>query len=116
MECKFCLTLAQNPVTVIPCAHTYCKTCSSGYASMCHCCGPSVGNIESYWRHWIGLPKWSSERVYKTLLISGGVHEGSLGINRWDGLKIALMWELICYLKSHKYMNCKVYLVKIKFD
>lgn len=37
--CKLCNKEIQEAVTVIPCAHSYCKGCRRGYLGKCYICG-----------------------------------------------------------------------------
>ena len=37
--CDFCNKLMKNPVTNIPCGHSYCQECKAGYLKECKKCG-----------------------------------------------------------------------------
>ncbi|KAM3134466.1 hypothetical protein pb186bvf_013432 [Paramecium bursaria] len=37
-QCKYCHKNVRDPVTVIPCAHSYCRQCRKGYTGQCIVC------------------------------------------------------------------------------
>ncbi|CAD8116938.1 unnamed protein product [Paramecium sonneborni] len=42
LECKYCGKELKDPVTLIPCAHSYCKACRKGYSNDCFLCGKEL--------------------------------------------------------------------------
>ncbi|CAD8093459.1 unnamed protein product [Paramecium primaurelia] len=42
LECKYCGKELKDPVTLIPCAHSYCKGCRKGYSNDCFLCGKEL--------------------------------------------------------------------------
>lgn len=46
--CKYCNSELREPVTVIPCAHSYCQSCRKGYMKECYICGPEMEIEASY--------------------------------------------------------------------
>lgn len=51
LSCGVCHQLLNNPVTCIPCGHSYCKNCKSGYKDFCFDCGKSNGNVDAIYRN-----------------------------------------------------------------
>lgn len=46
--CKYCNKELRDPVTVIPCAHSYCRCCRKGYFKECYLCGSETEIEASY--------------------------------------------------------------------
>ena len=43
MSCRYCKKILDKPATVIPCGHTYCVSCKTGYRrNQCYACGPDI--------------------------------------------------------------------------
>lgn len=41
----------KNPVTCIPCGHSFCYTCKSKFSKFCVKCGTEDGKIEAVYRN-----------------------------------------------------------------
>jgi hypothetical protein len=50
LKCNFCLKFIKEPVTIIPCGHSFCTSCKTAYAKHCIKCGPKV-KIEAMYRN-----------------------------------------------------------------
>ncbi|CAD8168117.1 unnamed protein product [Paramecium pentaurelia] len=53
--CKLCHQELKEPVTVIPCAHSYCRQCKKGYMGQCFICGPDE-QIEATYANMLLIP------------------------------------------------------------
>ncbi|CAK76336.1 unnamed protein product (macronuclear) [Paramecium tetraurelia] len=53
--CKLCHQELKEPVTVIPCAHSYCRSCQKGYMGRCFICGPEE-EIEATYANLLLIP------------------------------------------------------------
>ncbi|CAD8159522.1 unnamed protein product [Paramecium octaurelia] len=53
--CKLCHQELKDPVTVIPCAHSYCRSCKKGYMGKCFICGPEE-QIEATYANMLLIP------------------------------------------------------------
>ncbi|CAD8062542.1 unnamed protein product [Paramecium sonneborni] len=53
--CKLCHQELKEPVTVIPCAHSYCRSCKKGYMGYCFICGPDE-QIEATYANMLLIP------------------------------------------------------------
>lgn len=52
LSCRFCNREICEAVSVVPCGHSYCKSCKKGYESSCFRCGPKR-KIEGLYRNGI---------------------------------------------------------------
>ncbi|CAD8054817.1 unnamed protein product [Paramecium primaurelia] len=50
LACTFCNKFIKQPVTIIPCGHSYCFECKKGYQKECFKCGPKL-KIEAMYRN-----------------------------------------------------------------
>ncbi|CAD8139367.1 unnamed protein product [Paramecium pentaurelia] len=50
LSCTFCNKFIKQPVTIIPCGHSYCFECKKGYNKECFKCGPKL-KIEAMYRN-----------------------------------------------------------------
>ncbi|CAD8147885.1 unnamed protein product [Paramecium octaurelia] len=50
LACTFCNKFIKQPVTIIPCGHSYCFDCKKGYQKECFKCGPKL-KIEAMYRN-----------------------------------------------------------------
>ncbi|CAK62444.1 unnamed protein product (macronuclear) [Paramecium tetraurelia] len=50
LACTFCNKFIKQPVTIIPCGHSYCFECKKGYQKECSKCGPKL-KIEAMYRN-----------------------------------------------------------------
>jgi hypothetical protein len=46
LQCNNCQKVFVEPVTVIPCGHSYCLKCKVGYTKNCTKCGPNSSVIK----------------------------------------------------------------------
>ena len=51
MSCCKCHLVLKNAVTCIPCGHSYCQECKSGYAEYCFECGKTNGDVDAVYRN-----------------------------------------------------------------
>lgn len=38
ITCLYCMNIYDDPITLIPCGHSYCRKCSEGYSNGCSEC------------------------------------------------------------------------------
>ena len=50
LKCNYCENIVSEPITVIPCGHTFCFSCKKAYVKNCHKCGPK-GKIDAMYRN-----------------------------------------------------------------
>ncbi|EGR29369.1 lim domain protein [Ichthyophthirius multifiliis] len=50
LKCQYCLKFIKEPVTIIPCGHSFCQQCKTAYNKSCIKCGPKV-KIEAMYRN-----------------------------------------------------------------
>jgi hypothetical protein len=50
LKCNFCNKFIKEPVTVIPCGHSFCFGCKKAYEKECIKCGPKI-KVEAMYRN-----------------------------------------------------------------
>lgn len=77
VSCCKCHHLLNKAVTCIPCGHSYCHDCKSGYFEYCQECGKYNGSLDAVYRNELmddmikmvqSLPKINKVKNSKTFL------------------------------------------------
>ncbi|KAL4464606.1 hypothetical protein ABPG72_019062 [Tetrahymena utriculariae] len=50
LKCNYCEQFIKEPITIIPCGHSFCFSCKKAYAKDCIKCGPKV-KVEAMYRN-----------------------------------------------------------------
>ncbi|KAM3138079.1 hypothetical protein pb186bvf_009752 [Paramecium bursaria] len=67
LTCQYCNKFIKQPVTIIPCGHSYCFDCKKGYAKECSKCGPKL-KVEAMYRN-----ELLDDIIEMVRLIQGGI-------------------------------------------